>query len=371
MSPVCPAPKSPFLFVTCQVGAEKAVKNEVARRWPAFRFAYSRPGFLTFKLPGDHELPEDVDLGLVFGRTWGFSLGKVSGSEVESLAAAVWRLWGPRPVQRIHVWPRDAAEPGERGFEPGLTPLAFEAARALHDRCPQAASLPADASDLNHPARPGDHVLDCILVGPEEWWVGFHRARSVVSRWPGGLMPLQLPAHAVSRAYLKMQEALHWSQLPIPPQARCAEIGSAPGGSSQALLDRGYWVLGIDPAEMHPALLAHPRFTHIRRRALQVPRRQLRKVRWLMADLNVAPRYTLDTVEALVTHRQISIRGMILTLKLLQWDLAEQLPEYVERVRSWGYNVVRCRQLAHNRQEVCLAALQKPFRRKPPLRPRR
>ena len=63
--------------------------------------------------------------------------------------------------------------------------------------------------------------------------------------------------------------------------------------------------------------------------------------------------------------REVSIRGMLLTLKLFEWQLAEELPEYVERVRRWGYNVVQVRQLQHNRQEVCLAALQRPFRRKP------
>ena len=41
-----------FLFITCQTGgAGAAVKEELARRWPDFRFAFSRPGFLTFKLP--------------------------------------------------------------------------------------------------------------------------------------------------------------------------------------------------------------------------------------------------------------------------------------------------------------------------------
>ena len=34
--------------------------------------------------------------------------------------------------------------------------------------------------------------------------------------------------------------------------ARWAELGSAPGGASQALLQRGYHVLGIDPAAMDP-----------------------------------------------------------------------------------------------------------------------
>ena len=41
-----------FLFATCQLGAEGALKAEVARRCD-FRLAYSRPGFLTFKLPPD------------------------------------------------------------------------------------------------------------------------------------------------------------------------------------------------------------------------------------------------------------------------------------------------------------------------------
>ena len=52
-----------FSFVTCQVGAQQAVKGELARRWPDFPLAFSRPGFLTFKLPEDHRLPPEFALG--------------------------------------------------------------------------------------------------------------------------------------------------------------------------------------------------------------------------------------------------------------------------------------------------------------------
>ena len=177
------------------------------------------------------------------------------------------------------------------------------------------------------------------------------------------MLPLELPPDAVSRAWLKMEEALRWSQLPIQRDARVAEIGSAPGGASQSLLARGCWVTGIDPAEMAPEVLGHPRFTHIRRRSTQVRRRDFRKIRWLTADMNVAPSYTLDAVEEIVAHPEIAIRGLLLTLKLPQWDLAEHVPDYLERVRSWGFNIVRARQLQHNRREICLAALKKPFLR--------
>jgi 23S rRNA (cytidine2498-2'-O)-methyltransferase len=144
-----------------------------------------------------------------------------------------------------------------------------------------------------------------------------------------------------------------------------AEIGSAPGGASQALLGRGLIVTGVDPAEMAPAVLNHPRFTHIRRRSMEVRRRDFQKIRWLTADMNVAPEYTLDAVEAIVTHPRVNIRGLLLTLKLPQWDLAANMPAYVARVRSWGYNLVQARQLQSDRREVCVAALQQPFRRKP------
>ena len=278
-----------FLFLTCQIGAEKAVKDELARRWAGFRFAFSRPGFLTFKLPPNHGLADDFDLESVFARAYGFSLGGVDGQTPEELAAGVWSKCKGRTVQRIHVWQRDRAEPGEHGFEPGITPAAIEAHRRLFEHCPNPKSLAKTAGDPIHPARAGELVLDCILMAPNQWWAGCHRVKSVASRYPGGMMPLELPPEAASRAWLKMEEGLRWSQLPMPRGAQVAELGSAPGGAGQALLDRGMLVTGIDPAEMAPAVLEHPHFTHIRRRSTQVRRREFRKIRWLTADMNVAP----------------------------------------------------------------------------------
>jgi 23S rRNA (cytidine2498-2'-O)-methyltransferase len=79
----------------------------------------------------------------------------------------------------------------------------------------------------------------------------------------------------------------------------------------------------------------------------------------MTADLNVAPNYTLDAVESIVTHRATHFRGLLLTLKLIEWELAEHIPEYLERVRSWGFEYVRARQLSYNRQEICVAALRR------------
>ncbi len=257
MSPV--DPKSSFLFVTCQVGAEGAVKEELARRSPDVHAAYSRPGLITFKVPSDHPVRPDFDLQSVFARAAGLSLGSASGDDATQRARSVWDLLGPQTVARVHVWPRDVKRPGEDDFEPSITPAAVEVREAIRQACPRPEQLDADNQNWRRPARSGELVLDVILVEPQQWWVGYHQAASEAGRWPGGMMPLELPPDAVSRAWLKMEEALRWSSLPIPPSSKVVELGSAPGGASQALLSHGLTVIGVDPAEMDPGVFGQPK----------------------------------------------------------------------------------------------------------------
>ncbi len=343
--------KSSFLFVTCQAGAEGALKGELARRWPTFRFAYSRPGFVTFKLPDDHGLAEDFDLESTFARAYGFSLERVQGDSPDVMAEKIWRLVGDQPFEHLHVWPRDARPAGEHGYAPGFTDESRAAEAALRE------SRWCRVSPAALPTPSTQRVLDVVLVGPGEWFVGHHMTRSGPSRWPGGMRELALPEDAVSRAWLKMEEALRWSRLPVRPGQEFVEIGCAPGGSCQALLSRNLRVIGIDPAAVDERVLANPRFKHIRKRGADVQRRSFRKTHWLATDMNVAPQYTLDTVEAIVTHPQVHIRGLLLTLKLLEWKLADDLPQWLDRIRGWGYGKIRARQLQHNRQEICVAAI--------------
>jgi 23S rRNA (cytidine2498-2'-O)-methyltransferase len=347
-------PRPEFIFLTCQAGAGDALKQEIARLWPDLRLAFSRPGFLTFKLPAEHALHKQLELRSVFARCGGYALGRVQGTDRAQMAAEVWNLSEDWPVRALHVWQRDRAAPGDFDFTPGVSQLADEVEAAVRAA---AADPKIQSSSGRRPAGRGQMVLDCIVVEPDLWWVGAHPAASLGARWPGGVIPIELPEDAVSRAYLKMEEAIRWSRLPIKEGDVCVEIGSAPGGASQALLARGLVVNGIDPAEMDAVVLADPNFNHLKMRARDLPRREFRGVRWLTADMNVAPQFTLDALESIVTHEEVHVRGMLITLKLLEWELAEQIPEHLDRIRSWGYRDVRGRQLAHNRQEICVAAI--------------
>lgn len=352
--------ESQYLYAVCQNGAQNALKREVEVCAPDWRLAFSRPGFVTFKAPGTLALDSESLPRMTFARARGLSLGRASSSDhLAELAKEVWRLDAVAELVKqhqpltLHVWRRDEFLPGERGFEPGGDPLSEVAQEALRNAAPAGALRPPGEATADGVA------LDVTLVEPAQWWVGAHALRSRTDRWPGGAPGITLPDHAVSRAYLKMEEALRWSALPTHAGEVWIELGCAPGGASQALLDRGMGVIGVDPADVASEVAEHPDFLHLKMRSLDVRRKEFSPAGWLAADINAAPNYTLDAVEPIVTHPSTKIRGLILTLKLPDWSLAEpsNLDACVKRVRGWGYRDVRLRQLAFNRREVCLAAL--------------
>ncbi|MBP5622845.1 MAG: hypothetical protein J6X44_12610 [Thermoguttaceae bacterium] len=380
------APNAQFIFLTCQRGAEPALKKETAKRRPDFRFSYSRPGFVTFKLPRlmttEERLALDAPaLRLIFARSCVQSIGRVAAKNGEDVSVeleprrAAERVWGlaqaafeaqdaPK-IARLHVYERDRFDVGTRGFEPGLTDYAFEVHRALYDAAPDSfrASFGANADRLDAPGDFGEICLDVAIVERNEFHVGFHRVSDAHSRYPGGLFPLALPTDAASRAFLKFEEGLRWADFPIGVGSRCVDIGASPGGGSQALLARGAEGLGVDPAEIDPRVLANPNFTHLRGKINQLKRKLFRKSRWFLTDMNVAPDYTLDALEEIVNRDDIAARGLLFTLKFFDWKLADNIPEYLARVKSWGFNRVKARQLQFNRQEIMVAAQKKPFYR--------
>lgn len=353
-----------FVFVCCQVGAEKTLKQDFAKHHPNFSFAFSRPGFVTFKVDGSLAL--DQPLKSPFARTFGISVGSIKVPE-ESTEPDWQSILGLLPAQdyrHLHVWKRDAQVPGERQFEPFHQPESLEIGAKLKnvsaspnqddevsDEAPSLTNV-----DINRTAKNGELVADVIIVDPNHWFVGWHKAFHLPSRWCGGVPPLRAKEDMVSRAYLKMQEALRWSQLPAAENDLVVELGSSPGGSCLALLESGLKVIGVDPAIMDERILAHPNFTHFRARAADLKRKEFADVKWLFADANIAPANSLDAIEHIVTNRRVNIQGMLITLKLLSWEMTSEIDDYIDRIKAWGYQHIRVRQLAFNRRELCVYA---------------
>lgn len=340
-----------FAFCCCAVGAEKQVKHEILHE--GWRLAFSRPGFITAK---HDQMNASLPTG-TFVRTSSISLGHLKNSEGatqlhglnELLATKFPDGWW---FDQLHLWPRDRVPIGKFGFEPGLDEVArlvadtvFESLRERWLRCDQP----------NRIAQPSDRVLDLVLVDPSDWFVGWHEAVTWPSRWPGGVQPIDPQYEPISRAYYKAAEAITWSGFDIRPGDTAVEVGSAPGGACGRLLELGLNVIGIDPAEMDPRIAEHPRFKHLRARAGDLPRKVFRGAKWLLADSNVTPEKTLTTIKNIVNHRECTLEGLLLTMKLGDYEAADRIDQWVEQINRWNPLEIQIRQLARNRCEVCFA----------------
>ncbi len=349
-----PEPTS-FIYVTCQVGSEALCKAELSASQPDWKFSFSKRGFLTFKLPEGHQVDPKFVLKSTFARSYGWSLNNHKSDDAIELAKQVAENEILKQAQHLHVWQRDSGVPGKRGFEPGQSALATEIGELILGRL-QSEPKPL----LNRRAQPDDLVFDLAMVDPNWWWLGWHRVGTTFQRWPGGV-PMFEMEDKLSRAYFKLKEALLWAGIFVRPDDVCVEIGSAPGGAAQLLLEMGAKVIAVDPAELEDEVAQHPNMTYIRKRGREVRKKEFSSARWLLADMNVAPKYTLDTIEDIVTNDQVNVSGVILTLKLLEKSVAADIEQCRQRVAQWGMQVVKTRQLAFGRQEYCLVALKDKF----------
>jgi 23S rRNA (cytidine2498-2'-O)-methyltransferase len=360
MEPSAPAPTfadpplGEFLLCGSQQGAEDALRERFAASFPGSRPGAWRKGVATFRLPAAEAadtggLPSGEILDqLVFARTFIHSLGQVTGGDSATLAAAATELAGGHPWQRVHCWSRQ--------FVPGPPqPAEAEAVAAAHQAVAAACGLPAEADPR---ALPGELVLDVVLDTPERWWVGWHRAAGPTSSWPGGIYPPAagpLPAGKVSRAWLKLDEAIAVFGIPFVPGQRAVEFGAAPGGACQRLLEAGLEVVGVDPALVDPVVAASPGFTQWRLRARDMPLKRLAGIDWLVADMNIDPTSTLAALGRATTARGVRLAGIVATLKLPTWARAAELPGWLEMFRNHGFTP-RARQLSSSGREICVVA---------------
>jgi len=342
-----------FAMLTCACGAEGAVKAEMGRQ--GWRLAFSRPGFVTAKHDGRADLPAGI-----FVRTAAHSIGKARGARFVELADQLESALldgpsnsrAPRRFDQLHVWPKDRVPIGRFGFEPGLDEVSKAVAAEIFTRLGERL-LRCDAP--NRIASPEDQVLDVVLVEPSHWFFGHHTAADWPTRWPGGVQPIEPRYPPISRAYYKAAEAIAWSGFALQAGDVCVEIGSAPGGASGRLLEIGMHVIGIDPAEMDPRIAGQRNFRHIRARAGDLKRNEFRGAKWLLVDSNVRPEKSLVTVENIVTHQSSELSGLLLTMKLGDYENLNRIDRWRERIARWNPREIRIRQLARNKCEVCFA----------------
>lgn len=214
----------------------------------------------------------------------------------------------------------------------------------------QGVTLLSDGT-LAHEA--GGEVLHVCFVKPDQVVVGSTAARSTLSLSPGGKQRFRRPVDAPSRSSLKLVEALDWLGHAPEPGEVCVDLGAAPGGWSQVLLQRKCVVVAVDLGKLSPDVAT--KVEHVRMNAFtfspEIP------ADWLFCDLAYRP---LEVATLLAKWgRRNWARFVVANLKLPM----KQRVHIIQRVRSLlaagGWTRIRLRQLYHDRDEVTVTAWRK------------
>ncbi len=329
--PVTPSDESEFCFALTNPGSEKALKREAEMLNPPWRAGYQRRGFVTFKADAPFTL-DSLGVELACARRLCLSMGK-SVTREEALA----RL---PAVDLVHH-------------------------ARYHDRLMQGVS---DGGRIPRPAE-GQRIGTVVELGEGEFWSGVHRHARALSPDPAGDSGMPMPADSPSRAWLKLEEAARFFELQFTRSDIAVELGCAPGGVVLALLNRGVSVIGVDPANMADAVMAHavekredaprgkPWFSHCRKPAALTSKRDLgHGVTWFMSDMNQSPEVVLKECARFCAMAP-SIRGALMTLKLTDLMQVAEKEQWFASLTAMGFRTIRLQQLAVHHREFALLAM--------------
>lgn len=335
-----------FYFATCQVGAEKAVKAEIASECPHLRFAFSRPGFITFKEESD-KAPLSTVKKSIFTRLWGTVLAQTK--ETEKLKDLLSLIPAHAVVQ---CFDRDE-------FVPGDEPNSFTRNSRIHSILKD-----FDNYDFEGKAKPGDEVYSLVWIDDFHVFLVRHTHTERLADGAGNIPTIPLPENSPSRAYLKIEEALYRFKPVYEKNNTVLEVGCAPGGATTALLDHGLRVTGIDPQFMDATVSSRQGFSFIRKPARFVTAEDLKNTNpvWLVMDMSIAPNEALTELSHVITilrsnfGKELKLRQGFLTIKLNDWKFAAEIPSYLKRIEQMGFHYLHPIQLCSNRQEFFIWA---------------
>lgn len=199
-----------------------------------------------------------------------------------------------------------------------------------------------------------------VVCAQEEAYLGLSPAELNLSNWAGGMRRFAKYPEQISRAELKLQEALEVFDLELPNKGHALDLGAAPGGWTRLLLVAGLHVVAIDPATLDPRLEIMSNLTHYRSHAERfletaLPDRTKRGSYAVIAsdvrmDASMAARLMVNYAPLLARD------GFALTTLKLPHESAKLKPavlaEQALAILREAYSEVRARQLFHNRQEI-------------------
>jgi 23S rRNA (cytidine2498-2'-O)-methyltransferase len=318
---------------TCRAGFEAQLFEELA--WAKLRPTWLAPALVS-------SLPPKVEVSQwapTFARM-GFPFSAV----VETPAAALAHL--PTQPMKLQVWSTDTDAGNALAHDCAVWSDTVEAHRT-------AAKLPEEDPSTPWKAwEAGAWLGQLCLLGKRLALVGQVRAREAVSLSAGGRTRMKRTAEAPSRAAMKLDEALDWYGVAPGKGELCVDLGSAPGGWTRRLIERGARVWSVDLGKLAPDLASHAKVKHFFCSAFEFE--PANPVDWLFCDMAWRP---LEVAQLLGKWaRRGWATQLVSNIKLPMKDKLPTLLRVRQTLEASGWHRVKMRQLYHDRDEVTISA---------------
>lgn len=219
----------------------------------------------------------------------------------------------------------------------------------------------ATSAPLN--IRQPEQILSIVIAGGVAY-LGVSWVEHNLSNWAGGVHRFARREGQISRAEFKLLEALDVFKITLPDRGRALDLGAAPGGWTAILRQKGFTVVAVDPAELHPSLKKDPGVQHRRLTAETYleklspqPLRQAQGKHSALSTFSVIVndmrQDARDSARLMVAFRPYLAED---GLALMSFKLPEQKPlqvvEHGLAILREAYLIAGARQLFHNRQEI-------------------
>lgn len=206
--------------------------------------------------------------------------------------------------------------------------------------------------DIKH----ADQILS-IFITNKKVFAGIGTATTNLSTWNGGMMHCAKEG-MISRAEFKLLEAFEVFDLNLSQYHTAADLGAAPGGWTNALLNAGLKVTAIDPANMDPELLKNPNLKHYKEMTQTYLTRNLpTKFDLVVNDMKMDVMLSASITNEF--EQVLSDQGLvIMTFKLPNKYSYLNVKHGIEELEK-SYEFVSARQLFHNRSEITVLCKKK------------
>ncbi|MFZ5446901.1 MAG: SAM-dependent methyltransferase [Myxococcota bacterium] len=332
MPPVTLVPEPGSWLWTCRAGFEAQLFEELA--WGKKSPVLLGPALVASEpFTGENPLPQPP----AFARM-GFPISAVVRTPAEAAAAL------PDEPTRVQVWVPDTDAANARAGEAVAWQNTIAAIRSEDEL--------VDPETPWKAVEQGAWLGQVCLIGPGVGVVGKIPAREALSLSAGGRARMKRTGEAPSRAAMKLDEALEWYGVSPGRGDLCVDLGSAPGGWTRRLAERGARVWSVDPANLAPDVLKLPRVKHFKESAFDfVPDEP---VDFLFCDMAWRPLEVAQLLGKWARKRYAA--QLVANIKLPMKDKLPTLFRVRHTLTEAGWKQLKVRQLYHDRDEVTVSA---------------